>query len=77
MQLFYLPDAPSNTTLSKEESYHCIKVLRYKKGDSIYFTDGKGNMYSGIIKNISALSSEVPYFSINFSRSSSNFAKPR
>ena len=51
MQLFYLPDAPSNTTLSKEESYHCIKVLRYKKGDSIYFTDGKGNMYSGIIEN--------------------------
>ncbi len=51
MQLFYLPAAPKNTILSKEESFHCIQVLRYKKGDKIYCTDGKGKMYSGVIGN--------------------------
>jgi len=58
MQLFYLPDVPSKSKLSKEESFHCIKVLRYKKDELIHLTDGKGNLFSAIIydENIKACS---------------------
>jgi 16S rRNA (uracil1498-N3)-methyltransferase len=35
--------------LSAEESRHCMLVLRKKKGDSIHFTDGKGNLYEAEI----------------------------
>lgn len=35
--------------LSEEESQHCIKVLRHKKGDSINVIDGKGSLYSAQI----------------------------
>jgi 16S rRNA (uracil1498-N3)-methyltransferase len=31
--------------LSAEESKHCIKVLRHKKGDVIHVIDGKGNFF--------------------------------
>lgn len=46
MHLFY-----SNTisgkyhSLSPEESKHCIKVLRLTKGDTVYLTDGIGNLF--------------------------------
>lgn len=46
MQLFYAPDIhPGIHHLSEEESKHCVKVLRYKTGDIIHFTDGKGILY--------------------------------
>lgn len=46
MQLFYTPDITSNSyTFSKEESKHCIKVLRKKVGDNIHLVDGKGNLF--------------------------------
>lgn len=46
MQLFYIPGLESDKyILSFEESKHCIKVLRLKKGDVVYLTDGKGNLY--------------------------------
>ena len=51
MQLFYLPDIPNNAILSKEESFHCLKVLRCKKNELIQLTDGKGNLFSAIIDN--------------------------
>ncbi len=45
MYLFYTPDIEANVyTLTEEESKHCIRVLRLKKGDIIYLTDGKGNL---------------------------------
>ena len=31
-------------TLSKEESKHCVKVLRKREGDLLYLTDGKGTV---------------------------------
>lgn len=51
MQLFYVPELETDKyTLSFEESKHCIKVLRMKKGDFLYLTDGKGILYkAGII----------------------------
>ena len=46
MQLFYTPDISEKTyTFSKEESKHCIKVLRKKIYDDIHLVDGRGNLY--------------------------------
>ena len=36
--------------LGEEESAHCIRVLRMKAGDDLFFTDGEGNFYSGTIE---------------------------
>jgi 16S rRNA (uracil1498-N3)-methyltransferase len=50
MQIFYTTNISGNNALfSREESRHCIRVLRMSKGDTIYFTDGKDNLYEGII----------------------------
>ena len=45
MLLYYTPNLAENTAvLSKEESHHCVKVLRKKAGDTIHVTDGKGTL---------------------------------
>lgn len=52
MYLFYSPDINDNIyTLPEEESKHCIKVLRLKIGDTVFLTDGKGNLYETKIHN--------------------------
>lgn len=53
MNLFYSKQIKKkNHKLSKEESIHCIHVLRKKINDDIYITEGKGIIYSTKIKNI-------------------------
>jgi len=52
MQLFYNPNIDKDTqqiTFNKEESRHIVKVLRKKEGDTLYLTDGKGNLYTSKI----------------------------
>ena len=50
MHLFYTPIiGESNNFLPEEESAHCIRVMRMKKGDQITSTDGKGNFYKAMI----------------------------
>lgn len=50
MHLFYLPDITTEIQLlPAEESAHCVKVLRLKKGDTIYLTNGKGNLFKAEI----------------------------
>jgi 16S rRNA (uracil1498-N3)-methyltransferase len=53
MQLYFIDPVsallPCPVILGNEESYHCIKVLRKRKGDSINLTDGAGNLYEGQI----------------------------
>lgn len=50
MQLFYATDiSGSIATFSREESGHCLRVLRMRPGDSLVFTNGKGSMFEGII----------------------------
>lgn len=50
MQLFYLPKLESDTfEFSEEESKHCIRVLRKKKGDEITLIDGQGTEAIGLI----------------------------
>ncbi len=52
MQLFYTPDIISDRhELNAEESKHCIRVLRRKRGDIIQLTDGKGNLYHAELIN--------------------------
>ncbi|MEQ8412849.1 MAG: RsmE family RNA methyltransferase [Imperialibacter sp.] len=48
MHIFYHPQKSSVNdvvTLDKEESQHCLKVLRHKKSDQVYFTNGMGERY--------------------------------
>jgi len=40
----------NSATLSTEESMHCIKVLRLKKGDHLIIIDGKGGLYDAVIE---------------------------
>tara|TARA_B100000579_G_C22663276_1_gene771991 strand:+ start:262 stop:942 length:681 start_codon:yes stop_codon:yes gene_type:complete len=58
LQLFYIPKN-KYTTLEGEEFFHCIKVLRKKETDKIFFTDGSGNLFSSIIKKINKHSCEL------------------
>ena len=51
MYLFYTPDIESSHSLSEEESQHCVKVLRYTRGDEILLTDGRGTTYNARITN--------------------------
>lgn len=52
MQLFYAPHIQSEThILNLDESKHCVRVLRKKKGDSVQLVDGKGGIYTAIISD--------------------------
>ncbi len=51
MYLFYTPDIEISLTLSEEESQHCVRVLRYTRGDEILLTDGRGTTYTARITN--------------------------
>ncbi len=52
MNLFYATNIRSpHFILNAEESKHIIKVLRMKINDSIFFTDGRGNLYNCTIEN--------------------------
>jgi 16S rRNA (uracil1498-N3)-methyltransferase len=51
MHLFYLPDVNIHLNLlGKEESWHCVRVLRLAEGDKISLTDGKGNWFDCVIE---------------------------
>jgi len=46
MNLFYTPDIETETySFNEEESAHCVKVLRLRKDDIIFLTNGKGVLY--------------------------------
>lgn len=50
MQIFYASNVSEGTAhFSREESGHCLRVLRMRRGENISFTDGKGNLYQGVI----------------------------
>ena len=51
MHTFYTPDIHGKIhRLEKQESQHCINVLRLQKGDRIILVDGKGGYYKSKIK---------------------------
>jgi 16S rRNA (uracil1498-N3)-methyltransferase len=50
MHLFYSPVISGTIhILPKDESRHCIKVLRLKTGEKVHLTDGLGNLYETVI----------------------------
>ena len=50
MHLFYSPAISGDFHfLPEDESRHCIKVLRLKKGDKVHLTDGLGNLFETVI----------------------------
>lgn len=55
MQLYYIDPVfntvPCQVTLGSEESYHIVKVLRMRTGESINLSDGAGNLYKGQVLN--------------------------
>ena len=54
MKLFYSKDITTNLYLSNEESKHCLQVLRKKKNDIIFVTDGNGFLYKCKIEKINS-----------------------
>ncbi|MDR0970980.1 MAG: 16S rRNA (uracil(1498)-N(3))-methyltransferase [Bacteroidales bacterium] len=56
MHLFYCQQEVSSQlySLDREESNHCIKVLRLKQGDFIHITDGRGTLYKCQIEDASS-----------------------
>src|ERR1700757_3905500 len=54
MQIFLALGLEGNETvlLSPDESKHCTKVLRHKRGDVINVIDGKGNFYTAELFDI-------------------------
>ncbi len=51
MQLFYDPGASlGEFRLDETESRHAVRVLRLTAGDGIHVTDGRGNLFSGVIR---------------------------
>ncbi len=52
MHIFYDPDFnQDNPFLNREESHHCVKVLRMKKGDFLYVSNGKGVLFEAELIN--------------------------
>lgn len=50
MNIFYTPDIIGEKyTLEESESKHCVRVLRYSKGDQLVMVDGKGGRYQAVI----------------------------
>ncbi len=50
MQIFYAPDIKDNVCiLDRDESRHCIRVLRMTKGSPVKLIDGSGNLFEGYI----------------------------
>lgn len=50
MELFYSKDIEGNICrLDRDESGHCIKVLRHRSGDQIQVIDGEGSLYHCIL----------------------------
>lgn len=50
MFIFYQPEIPQGVReLDREESRHCVKVLRKQEGDRIKITDGQGSFYEATI----------------------------
>ena len=62
MHFFYITEPIAGLLrFSEDESRHCVKVLRLKVGDDLYLTDGKGNLYKGVVRdnNIKGCQMEV------------------
>jgi len=52
MNIFYSSSITDDScVLDESESRHCIRVLRMREGSVVRITDGKGNIYEGVISS--------------------------
>ncbi len=66
MQIFYCKDVSGDRAVfSREESAHCLRVLRMRRGDTLTFTDGKGHLYDGVIDTDDPKGMAVTVTSVN------------
>ncbi|NQY66736.1 MAG: 16S rRNA (uracil(1498)-N(3))-methyltransferase [Flavobacteriales bacterium] len=66
MHIFYTPNLSQKERshiLDKDESHHCIKVLRLKTGDQINTIDGIGGFYTAEITNDNPKKCEIKILS--------------
>jgi 16S rRNA (uracil1498-N3)-methyltransferase len=50
LNIFFTPDLSGDSyQLSEEESKHIIRVLRFRKGDTIFLTNGRGDFFTAEI----------------------------
>ncbi len=60
MEIFYSKKIKGDKiTLSTEESAHCVRVLRYAKGDSVMVSGGDGNLYRCLLEKDSPVAAEL------------------
>jgi 16S rRNA (uracil1498-N3)-methyltransferase len=60
MQLFYASTVTDNVLiLDEKESAHCTRVLRMKKGAIVRATDGRGNLFEGILYKADPVRCEI------------------
>lgn len=53
MELFFTTQVNGKVAiLSGEEAAHCVRVMRHKVGDTIFVTDGAGNLYRCTVREI-------------------------
>lgn len=74
MDLNYFPDIQlGDIAFNREESKHIIRVLRRKKGDEIFLTNGKGNRFKGIITNDNPTACQAEIIESNYIPKPRNF----
>lgn len=60
MQIFYAPDIEgSYYTLDENESKHIVRVLRETPGTPVQLIDGRGNLYTGLIRTADPKACEI------------------
>ncbi len=60
MELFYTSSFnEDNCYLDREESHHCIKVLRLREGGAIFVTNGKGDLFRAKITKADSAGCEL------------------
>ena len=65
MNIFYTPFVHENMcVLDENESGHCIRVLRMKKGSRVKLVDGKGTLYEGYISDPDPRACEITFSEI-------------
>lgn len=61
IELFYTDKLSGDGTavIDGDEFIHLIKVMRHRSGDVVFFTNGKGKLFNGIIDNIGSQSAKI------------------
>ena len=63
MEIFYSKETDGvSVLLDREESAHCVKVLRHRPGDEVTVVDGKERCTAAVLKMIPSREHGRPYW---------------